>query len=453
MAQASGKLLVAISRRGYTMRNTQREVGRNPFTSLPLLIAIFLLVAVQSTGLIPVFVFSFGIAAMLGGGALLFKLRVTPIAGIVVLNYIYWMVSGYFSGALSVGGIFSLKFIAGDGRIFVYYAPLIIFSPFIFDETHLAAVYRLLVVVAGGVLFMAMLWIGGVVFHDRNFEMFFTHHSAAGIFLAGITLFLFIRGQEQNKIIYTLLSALMACAVVLAGSRAAMIGLMLGGLWYLAASGRIGTTVLIAAFGVIMFVGLASFSPWGIERTAELFHPDTIEAIDRAAESDGWDPTVEKAYGGPQWNVYWRVVFWKRGVDLFVQSPLVGVGFGRFNDGNVIFSGVPNVVSMATRGEPILNVIQAHNSVLQFLSEIGIFGLFLILSVWYAIYHKAKAISSTSAPGSISYCYAMAVRASIIVVFSASFFGHTLGAPAIGVFITSMSAFICQFERRAPHAI
>jgi len=83
---------------------------------------------------------------------------------------------------------------------------------------------------------------------------------------------------------------------------------------------------------------------------------------------------------------------WKEGLEDFALSPLVGIGFGRFNDDLRQFAGVKNVVYVATKGIIINGSDHAHNSYLHFAAEGGIVGLFVAMYLWWCAWEELSAV-------------------------------------------------------------
>lgn len=84
-----------------------------------------------------------------------------------------------------------------------------------------------------------------------------------------------------------------------------------------------------------------------------------------------------------------RLELYERALSYFLWSPLFGIGFGSFNDHIQSWLGIkgifyiPHQYDIITTEQGVGN--HAHNSYLQFLSEIGLFGFLLIMFVWVLI--------------------------------------------------------------------
>ncbi|MHB8276107.1 MAG: O-antigen ligase family protein [Candidatus Humimicrobiaceae bacterium] len=85
-----------------------------------------------------------------------------------------------------------------------------------------------------------------------------------------------------------------------------------------------------------------------------------------------------------------RFDLWERAWNLFSQSPIFGVGFGRYNDifENSRLQGIRGLVDIYIDPNFTINDAHAHNAYLQFLSETGVLGLFLLLLFWCLCFYK-----------------------------------------------------------------
>lgn len=99
------------------------------------------------------------------------------------------------------------------------------------------------------------------------------------------------------------------------------------------------------------------------------------------------------------WTIGTRIKLWQKALYLFKQSPVFGVGFGRFNDiyfninnsGYTLikldeFIGVPKIFYTYQAPNFDFSSAHAHNSYLQFLAETGVIGLGLIMLFWILCY-------------------------------------------------------------------
>lgn len=141
-----------------------------------------------------------------------------------------------------------------------------------------------------------------------------------------------------------------------------------------------------------------------------------------------------------------RFFIWEKAWYLFSQSPLFGIGYGRFNDAfsidRALFDigrliGYPGIVSFYVKQNYYFDTAHVHNSYLQFLTETGIIGLGLILLFWILCIVKIlKAYNSTNEVFTSKVL--LSSLASIFVLFILSFFENYLSATTVMIPISML---------------
>ncbi|MCJ7804927.1 O-antigen ligase family protein, partial [Patescibacteria group bacterium] len=135
---------------------------------------------------------------------------------------------------------------------------------------------------------------------------------------------------------------------------------------------------------------------------------------------------------------------WEKAWYLFSQSPIFGIGYGRFNDVFNIDSGIfdigrlrgyPGIVSFYMKQSFYFDSSHAHNAYLQFLTETGIIGLGLILIFWtLCIVKILKAYNNTKE--NFTSKVLLSSLASIFVLLILSFFENYLSATTVMISIS-----------------
>jgi len=110
---------------------------------------------------------------------------------------------------------------------------------------------------------------------------------------------------------------------------------------------------------------------------------------------------VMQIFDFSEFNISWRFLLWERALYIFKQSPIFGVGFGRFNDIDFpnrlndfsfenlnVFIGYPGIASFFMESKYDFSNAHAHNSYLQYLAETGIIGIGLIIIFWVFVFKK-----------------------------------------------------------------
>lgn len=272
----------------------------------------------------------------------------------------------------------SFEFHRRDGQIFFCMLPLVLFSGLRPDRekvTKLAAAFvvaQALIAVLG-LVGHAGGWqrnlVGSVFLWDEgenpglpNFTALYGAHNAAGSVLA---LGVLVAGAmaafseaARRRWFWGLIMIPLLWGEILSKSRgsfAAMSG-GLGVLGFLALrEGRVSKRALL---GVALVVGItaATLGPIMARRMGQL--------------------------PGERGALAWRLSLWKRAVQEWSWSPIVGEGMGRFNDKERRWSGVKGLYYVVTEAKAVNAPSHAHNSYVHFLAEGGVVGFGITVSFW-----------------------------------------------------------------------
>jgi O-antigen ligase len=138
------------------------------------------------------------------------------------------------------------------------------------------------------------------------------------------------------------------------------------------------------------------------------------------------------------YNTQVRLALWARAVQYIRTSPLLGIGFSRFDDYPENFSGIPGFVAMKDSGRAIQAVdgdaewsMEAHNNYLQILAEQGLLGLLLWGIFWRKALVPIYRIYRNSTPTSFQGAWSGACLGCAVSVFIASLFDLNFWAPAV----------------------
>jgi O-antigen ligase len=204
------------------------------------------------------------------------------------------------------------------------------------------------------------------------------HPSALGNYLLMLWPLVFIQIFRSKKLIsrsgYLILASLLVFCIGITFTRVAWFGLLVAWVLILLVLGRFRLILISILFGSII---------------ALVFAEPLLSRIGQAVSFDGGQ-IVFSQYG----SLAWRFLQWQIARDLFVESPIIGVGLGTFRYYN-IWGTVP------------------HNEYLRLISEIGFLGLisFIIVMsnvvIW--LYIKYRSLPK------------------------GSYFAHTLGAVLVSV--------------------
>lgn len=419
----------------------------------------------------------FLVLAALASSAVVFALLscVRPLhrVGIILLlNYGYWLLSGALSGGVVASSLASGGFWRGEGRTFFFYLPLLALPMLRIRQNDLRFIVRVVcaLTLIGTALCAVWLFGFGHLFQSeidaetgmRSTSIYFigllTSHTGAGAFWATLTAFLLAYSLRIHDRRLQLLAIAAALLTLSTGGRAATLGLIAVVAWLVLQGDLVKRQTLGVVIPVTMLVAAGG---WGIfmlvpdvsARMAEMFSARTFSTVMHTVD----EPTLGDAsgyfYSGgdlEHHNLVIRVFLWKYSLHLFRKSPLLGIGFGRFNDTSLEFAGIPYLANLAVDGQRHLesgiqwerdqlmtSTGNAHNSYLHTLAETGIIGLVLLLYLWGFLYANCRSRDGDSAqPFDIAYCHGC--RAMVVSLFATALPGHALAAPSGGILLTSV---------------
>ncbi|HEV2500463.1 MAG TPA: O-antigen ligase family protein [Terriglobia bacterium] len=140
----------------------------------------------------------------------------------------------------------------------------------------------------------------------------------------------------------------------------------------------------------------------------------------------------------PNWGTNaTRFVLWQDAWYDFSQSPIVGIGFGRYNDLRRQFQGVPGLVYIATGGEIENNDSTAHDSYLHFLAEGGVVGLFVTMFIWWCAW-KELTFYERKLPRSHLHPFHRASKGTLSAMLVYCIFDHVLGSGSNVLFLMTL---------------
>jgi O-antigen ligase len=355
----------------------------------------------------------------------------------LIAAYVYWICS-YLVTSAPIANLFSFDFLRFDGALLIAYVPLLLVSDLRLDP---AFIRRSISLFLSAMSLVALLGLGEFVdttimpvgfwwlpeplqvMHDASlstsiFHGFFRAHNAAGAVYAMAALLAFsLLARGKNTSLMSWPSLWLAANVV---------GLML----------TQSRTAYVAFFAtaIVMFSrsckSLKNAIKYGVPIVAPLLYFLLLApTVSRRTQevSDLEDP-----------NVVTRFFYYQRAFTDFTQSPIVGTGFGRFNDELKIYSGVSHFVYIATGGSLVNDDTHAHNSYLHFLAEGGIVGLGLMLGVWINTFRWVRVQKKIFEPGSFGDCFAQGIQACIVLEFIMSFTEHMMGTAVSSLTILTM---------------
>jgi O-antigen ligase len=314
--------------------------------------------------------------------------------------------------------LIEFEFYRRDGNLFVSYAPILAGCVYAhrWDLNKLLKYFFVFAVVVNVPSYLLYLThyspLAPLTDPMATFGSYFIARNAAGGFLA----MLFCLGVacyfRQRSALLLALLALNAAMLLSTYSRGSFLGLaalvpylLLGRKrWVLACM----IVVMIAAsFAVAMYHTLPSTDYMGF--------PFAIH------NSDAKAGTLDIRY---QW-------LWPRALAYFRQSPLVGLGFGSFDDHISMVVDYFGVFGAPLGVDVVHSDSHAHNSYLNTLAELGIVGLVLLLRFfWELIGWAANGAAAALKEGGRNYVAFSFIELSAVCLLAMSYSEHRLTTPS-----------------------
>jgi hypothetical protein len=214
-------------------------------------------------------------------------------------------------------------------------------------------------------------------------------------------------------------------------------------LWYWFMK-RMHPKVLIAVALVILSLIPATslMSNKSYNRTIGILNVDTVYSMISQAKAGinsdwavgDWSPNTdtENLESGDVTTLV-RIMLWVYASKRVVDSPLFGMGWGRFNDKNLVMLEAGPILAVAAEGEKVFSTANAHNSYFQLLSESGLLGLFLYLAVWISLFRRCYKAEQIFFPVQSARSYYVACQGLTIYILSCALTGHALASPSVMV--------------------
>jgi O-antigen ligase len=185
----------------------------------------------------------------------------------------------------------------------------------------------------------------------------------------GALLLMLLQGRPGTKFGWAIGAALCVVAIYFCYTRAAFLGLLVGGIpWFWQRAEAAGTTVRRRLLIIIGVVGFASFV---------LFFPSaTLQG--RLSDTG---------------NVHFRLNIWAAALGMVAEHPLLGVGFGHFSGEMMPY--LRNLEFIPAYGQYAEGSL-AHNTFLSVAAELGLIGLALYAFVIWGTFKTAYESAGTA---------------------------------------------------------
>ncbi|MCL6088300.1 MAG: O-antigen ligase family protein [Actinobacteria bacterium] len=339
---------------------------------------------------------------------------------VLLIIFCYFIVSFFITGQ-SLDTFLSFSFLKYDGNFFFCYVLFFALAVPFFDYKIVSRIYFKYLF---GIFVVFGLF--GILEYLTNFtrimiatdpgagRMFvalnFAHNATGSVYTVVslfATIFLLTEKKKKLKFLYLGILLVLVTSLFLTKSRGSYIGYIAGTFFVIVLHYRnfkkILTRCLILAGALIALV----FATGTYKRFIEIFSTTDTAVI--------------------------RSRLWAHAWQLFVSSPIFGIGFGRFNDielsSSYKLNGIRGFISVFTGSNIRLDAAHAHNSYFQFLSETGVVGIGLLFLFWglcFGILIRAFISSKTSYFGKKVYlCGITGIIALFVLAFTENYLSAT----------------------------
>jgi O-antigen ligase len=268
--------------------------------------------------------------------------------------------------------LIDFEFYRRDGNFFLSYAPILAGCLYV-HRFDLNKVLRAFFVFAVGVnvpayaYYVAQNGVLAIFTHSGDtFGSYFVARNAAGGFLAmlfclGVACYL----QQRSRLVLALL-ALNAMMLFSTYSRGSLLGIV-AILPYLYFGRKRWVLASLIACLIVGSIGVA------------VYHTDpSVNYMGYSFAIGNEDAKVANLDIRYEW-------LWPRALAYFRQSPIVGLGFGSFDDQIHTVTSYFGIFGVPSGMTIVHSDSHAHNSYLNFLAELGVVGLTLMLSFYWRL--------------------------------------------------------------------
>jgi hypothetical protein len=345
---------------------------------------------------------------------------------------IYFYLIQCFVSGLAFGGFESVwtegvtTWIANEGRVFVYFLPGLA----ILQSAKLGNYY------SKPILLVSLFICIAIILRKVIGYQLFTSHHAAGAF-STVTTTYFICKLRHKYSVYSILGFMVSIIGLLgSNSRTSLIAIVIA-VFIL----NFRQLNLFRTFKYILVITLSLLFAMHIfeeqtKRVQNLANPVIFSVVKKNLYLAITDEGVElsKAFDASNYadtsadaNVAIRGYLFGQAIGHFIRSPLVGIGFGRFNDLGKEFVGERGLFYVANISDyPSPSNFTAHNTYLHILAETGLVGLLTIALLFRYFYVKISLLKNEN-----RFFFEFGML-NLLVLLLMGVTQHSIGAPIFG---------------------
>lgn len=351
---------------------------------------------------------------------------VSKVSLCILILLIFFAIMTFF---YDMSSLVQYDFYRRDGNVFITFAPLLIL-PLVHNELDINRLLRnfLKLTTVINIILIYLYFVDNIDIIKNTLPetafMFYAHNAAGGYLstILCLSIGLFLTKKNTTNLAMVIINGV---ALFLTNSRGSMIGIVFAILILILNKCFIKTrifknidiVIFIISFVTIFSISFSFSEKWGSdileEQNNEFVLPDQLNDYDN----------IFSKIGNRNYTIINRMCYlWPRAIDLFRNSPIIGTGFGSYDDMPYNLEIIiPNLVS-TNKGNICHTDSHAHNSFLHVLCETGIIGFVLLLIVLWNIRKEIICIEDKALKLSLYLTF-------ICIIFS-SFTEHRLFTPS-----------------------
>lgn len=390
--------------------------------------------------------------------------KLDTIGILLLLNIGFWLATGLAVGSISLTSFASPRFYNGEGRILISVLPLLALCVVPFSTWELERIRKHVTYLTVVSVTIYLIWLvtGTRALsgegHADEFHAFFTSHTGAGTFFGCLAVFAILWSAESRRVRHLFVALLLLGPVFSSGSREALLGVLVALGWYYGVKRKNPKMLIPVALVILaMIPAIEMMSSKTYNRTVGMVSGDTISGIvdqtKAGIKSDwavgDWNPTDGNSnLESGDVTTLVRIMLWVYASKCFVDSPWVGIGWGRFNDRTLVLTDTP-MFNMALDGRQVFNTASAHNSYFHILAESGLFGMALYLTIWVALYFRCRKAETLFKPIQNLRAYYVASQGLVVYILTCALTGHALAAPSVMIPVLTLLGAGAAYYREA----
>ena len=325
-----------------------------------------------------------------------------------ILIAIYFLYSAVVLSHIPFSQIINYEFFRHDGNYFISFMPLIVL-PFLRKVNFNINFNKLIYIFITAVSIITFSIIILILVNNFSCEercnvchFLFKAHNAAGGYYMVLTIlsFFYWKYYKKNKL-FLIFFLINFIALIITYSRGSMIGFFLAMIYYFFEIKNKNKLKLFLNIFIVLVLGLIYYIGYTLsvnELNISFYKSGTI--MDRVFN------------------------LWPKAIQDFFYSPIVGIGYTRYDDLPYNFEGIKYLYYINITDFIRHTDAHAHNSFLHILAETGIIGLTLWVLLFNSIFKYAKTIFFES-----RYNYYFIKYGLVAIIFS-GFTEHRWTTPA-----------------------